>query len=209
MLLSIFDKPDLIGRSPQAGEQAPGFSLVEVLIALALMGVLAAFTIPPLFTTSMSGASAKYTQSAQNSAFMIVAAYEQYRIANGSVPATAKFSALTPYLSYVKTDSSSTLNKTDGSSFVCGTSGLSCLSLHNGSYLYYGTTVSFSGTNTTNGIWLGFDPDGTHNNQPSLGMVLTYDGRIQTYGTITTTYYYNSIATISPGASDPTWFQGF
>lgn len=192
--------------------QAQGFSLVEVLITLSLVGILAAFTIPAVFTTSMSGTNVKHTQSAKNAAYMLLSAYEQYRNANGSVPTTAGISVLTPYLNYVKTDSSSTIDNTSGGSLVCGAANYACLKLHSGSYMYYGNDVSFNGTSTTNGIWIGFDPDGTRNSVRSLGMVLTYGGEVRTYGTVSTTYHYKSgvfTATIDPGASDATWFQGF
>jgi|GEM_PF-5062854 len=82
----------------------------------------------------------------------------------------------------------------------------------NRTLVYYGTNVGFGGTNTTNGFWLGVDPDGTRNSQPSLGMVLTYDGRLMSYGHLDTTYSYysgGSTNTIGPPLTDASWFTGF
>jgi len=188
-----------------------GFSIAEILICLALVGILAVFSVPHL--TSMVGAdlSSKQTAKAKSAALMIAIAYDRYKAANSStVPASFVFSDMQAYLNYVKVDSSNTIDTSTGASLGCSGAGKQCLMLHNGGTIYYNTTVTFGGTNTTNAIWIGFDPDGTRNGQPSLGMALTYGGFVKSYGNIDQTYYYYSATTTAIAAApDPAWFQGF
>ena len=75
-----------------------GFSLVELLLTLAIMGLLIAFTIPTLFQTPASKQTAKYTQMARNSSFMILSAYGRYKTANSTILSTVTPSNLTPYM---------------------------------------------------------------------------------------------------------------
>jgi len=189
-----------------------GFSLVELLITLAIMGVLAALTIPPLFQMPSSNQASKYTSIAKDVAFTVLTAYEQYKVANPTIGNTVGIPNMTPYMNYVRLDTSMTIDSTSGTSITCGSGSKACLVLHNGAVLYYGTNVGFGGTSTTNGFWLGVDPDGTRNNQSSLGMVLTADGRIMSYGKLDTTYSYYSgggTLTIAPPLTDASWFTGF
>lgn len=122
----LFDKPH------------KGFSLVELLITLAIMGILAAATIPPLFQMPASNQPAQYTAKSKDIAFMILTAYEQYKAVNPTIVNTVGIPNLTPYMNYVRADSSMSVDSTSGSSITCGSGSKGCLVLHNGAVLYYG-----------------------------------------------------------------------
>src|SRR6478609_5914975 len=88
------------------------FSLIELVITLALVGVLAAFTVPQLFMTTATQNTAKYTNMAHDVALMVSTAYERYRAANASTT-LAMFSDLAAYMNYVKLDTSGSTTYSD------------------------------------------------------------------------------------------------
>lgn len=136
-----------------------GFTLAELLIAVAILGVIAAFTIPKVLQSQQNE---KYKARAKEGAAMVATAY-QLLLQNGGNPTTQGMDSLTPYMNYIKADSNSTVDYPQTlSSVVCGsTSYNKCLLLSNGSILRYGTSAldTWGGTNTTNALWFDIDPD--------------------------------------------------
>jgi prepilin-type N-terminal cleavage/methylation domain-containing protein len=203
-------------------KQAPGFSLVEILITLAIMGIVAAFTVPQLFQAPASRSNTKYTALARDVTFMMLNAYEHYKAANASVPWNTKLYSLTPYMNYVNLDLSNgtkvdpppqgswwtSTPQSCGSQYV-GTN--YCYILHNGGILWFNDTFYFGGTNSTNAIWFNFDPDGSGPSE-ALQVWLTYSGRIYTVKNLPTTMtsgYIFSTSTQAAVAQDANWFTGF
>ena len=147
---------------------SPGFSLVEVLITLAIMGLLMVFTIPPLFQTPASNSSSKYTAIVRDIAFVVINAYERYKLVNGTVATSTTMGAFTSYMNYVGTDSSTTIDNVNTlTTLACGS--YTCLKLHSGAKLLYDGTMSFSGTNTTNALRFYVDPDGRQTDATTNG----------------------------------------
>ncbi|WP_303674400.1 type II secretion system protein [Vampirovibrio chlorellavorus] len=215
-----------------ATHQPRGFSLVEILITLAIMGVVATFAIPKVLDSrnSNTNLSARQTTMAREVAFMIMNAYEQYKAANNTVPANLKASDLTPYMNYVSVLPTTTQldshANTGGIISTCtGGTGSSqigvCLRLHNGGALWAGSSTHFGGTTPRNVVFFRFDPNATYegavNDAPGMGMqmALYYDGSIRSRRQLksATTYYHipsNSYPVDgSVATADPSWFTGF
>jgi prepilin-type N-terminal cleavage/methylation domain-containing protein len=196
---------------------AKGFSIVELLITLGLIGILAAFTVPKVLSPSTDTLNSKQSAMVKDVSFMISSAYEQYRMANATVPTTLTPSTLTPYMNYVKLDTSgATIDGHPWASFRTCNSSNPCISLHNGGTLWFDNSNSFAGSNSTNAIVFVFDPNsaysGSTSDSPGKGvqLYLYYDGVIRTRGQCRT----NTCSSVACGFGavagyDPSWFSGF
>src|SRR5689334_18650453 len=111
-----------------------GFTLAELLISLAILGVIATFTIPKIITAQTNS---RYNAIANEAASMVSAAYQQYRHNNSSVTAGVGIEDLTPYMNYVATDTSTVIDdKQTGGTYTCGGGSANyCLRLHSGAML--------------------------------------------------------------------------
>lgn len=199
-----------------------GFSLIELLITLVIMGIIATFTVPSLLNSPNSSKSSKYNAIASDAAYMVLSAYRQYKLANGTVATTVTGGELTPYMNYVTKDTSTIIDADYGyGTMTCSTS-YNCLKLHNGGMLMTSITGydHFGGTNTTNVIWFMFDPDGvktdntTNGPGKTLTFFLTYDGKIYGHGHLPATVYYTTGGNVvwsyaNCPSCEPPWFTGF
>lgn len=136
---------------------ARGFTLAELLIALAILGEIAAFTIPKIVSSQTRSAN---NSKAKEVAAMVSDAYQQYRLTN-TVTSTFSIANLTPYMNYVRTDTSTVVDVPPyGSSIQCGTVYADCLRLHNGAMFRYYSGWTFNGTGNNYAVWFDIDPDG-------------------------------------------------
>ena len=154
-----------------------GFTLAELLIALAILGVIATFTIPKVLTSSTNG---QMTAIAKEVAGMISGA-QQAKTQVASIASTEGPNDLTSYMNYVKMDTSAAFITTGPSTVpVCNAgSGSTCLHLHNGGVLQYENDQDFGGTSATHAVYFNLDPDGTSAQLP-ITFVLSYNGRLTT-----------------------------
>ncbi len=193
--------------------RAHGFTLAELLIALAILGVIATFTIPKILTAQQDQ---KNNAVVKEVAAAIAAAYQAHKLSGADV-SIMKAHAITSYLNYVSLDSSSFVDSLPGTlSYTCGTGGRPCFRLHSGAVLrYYGDNFC-NGTPT--GIPYEVDPDGVYSgttNGPgkAVRFFLYSDGRITTEGTLATATVWSADGSSTCGfsrsaiaASDPAWF---
>lgn len=186
-----------------------GFTLAELLICLAILGVIAAFTIPKVL---MAQQNSRYNATAKEVAAMITGAYDAYK--QRYTPSSNTSAAdLTPYMNYVSVDASSTIDLYQNSTTrTCDGTGYQCVRLHNGGMLLW-ATAGFTGTASTNAFYFYYDPDGQvtdgTTNGPGKSVVfwLYYNGRLSSYGNIAANTVYGG-GTVGPMPSyDPPWFQ--
>ena len=197
-----------------------GFSLAEILITIAIMATIAAFTIPKFASGSIVNQSSQYSAIAKNSAFMVSSAYEVYRLQYGTIPSTLGIKDLTPYMNFTSLDSSGfTVDHIQTQSTKTCDSGNPCLHLYSKATLLYEQGIQFGGTATTNAVFFSIDPDGrvtdgtTNGPGKSVEFWLYYDGKIKSSADRRlNTIFSNGSSTFTlggPSSSDvPPWFTG-
>lgn len=186
-----------------------GFTLAELLIALAILGVIATFTIPKIILTQQSSSN---TAKVKETASAVAAAFQTLQYQN-QLSATTKPSDLMPFLNSVATlTSGETIDaRQTGTTYTCD--GLNpCLKMHSGAILRFGSK-QFTSTNQVNTISFGVDPDGVvtdgTTNGPGKTVIfyLYYNGRLATAGTVTPGSLYDGAPLVANPSLDPPWFQ--
>ena len=110
-----------------------GFTLAELLIALAILGVIATFTIPKILD---SGSNSKHNSIAKEASALVSEAFQVYKLNSASIIDTG-INEYTPYINYVKIET--TGNKIDNANTLTDrdcNNVTPCLLLHNGCLLY-------------------------------------------------------------------------
>jgi prepilin-type N-terminal cleavage/methylation domain-containing protein len=179
-------------------DRTQGFTLAELLIALAILGVIATFAIPKVLQSQQSN---QKKALAKEVAAIFSASYQAYLSKNDAFIGQNP-SSLLPYLNYVSLHTS-TLTLDDLGQVTCGQTGYEiCLKLHSGSVLVMETQAanSFSSLSSTgpSRMWVGIDPDGKYtgpNTEPMLWLGISPNGRLITYGVL-----------VDNPALDPSWF---
>jgi len=155
-----------------------GFTLSELLIALAILGVIAMFSIPKILTSHMHvehNAALKEAVSAVSQACL-----EHKRLNRQNANTDAQ--DYIQYLNYVRYDTVSLIDdSTLGGSRSCAEP---CTFLHNGSALRF-NGEAYLGTQTTNAVLIEFDPDGIYSGittgpGKSAQLFLYYNCRLST-----------------------------
>jgi prepilin-type N-terminal cleavage/methylation domain-containing protein len=186
------------------------FTLAELLIALAVLGVIATFTLPKIL---LSQQNTQYNAAAKEAASMVSAAYSNYALGQ-PVYSSLRFDDFLSYMNYVNIDTASTIDSkyTQGSlSCNVGAAG-GCLVLHNGGMIRYTNNV-LAGTASTNAIEFYFDPNGqysgtTNGPDKSVQMFIYYGGRITSRGyTIPNTLSAGQTYASPDPTFEPPWFS--
>lgn len=157
-----------------------GFTLSELLIALAILGVIATFTIPKILSAQRKGA---WVAVAKEAMATVSESYVRYKQSNQATSATTP-TDFTQYMNYVRVISTGSVDHYTGNLDVdCSWS--TCLRLHNGAVIHSNATNTFGGTSRQRYIMFAIDPDGTFSGSlsgpgKSLGIMLFYNGRIST-----------------------------
>ncbi len=195
--------------APKISKHPKGFTLAELLIAIAILGVIGTFTINKLMITQQVSAN---NAKAQEVAVMITTAFQEAQN-DGIISASSKAASLTPYMNYIAYDTSGTVIDSTplGTSSTCG-AGTPCIWLHNGGVLWL-SNFTFAGTSNLNTIDFRFDPDGRNNTTSiadgplkAVQLELYYNGFITTRGKVKAGSV-NSCCGFGPGAYDPSWFS--
>ncbi len=185
-----------------------GFTLAELLIALAMLGVIATFTIPKILSAqqdSRNNAVVKEAASAMSAAF------QTHRL-NGLVTTSTRATDLLSYLNYTSLDTAGNIDAPQTNTTYPCQAANPCARLHSGAVVRSGSGV-FLGTNTTNAIQFWVDPDGTvtdgTTNGPgkSVSFFIYYNGRIVTHDGVEAGTLYNGGAVTSTPSLIPPWFS--
>ncbi len=137
-----------------------GFTLSELLVSLAVLGLIAAFAIPKVLT-AVGQSSARAIGSELMAT--VSEAYESVKAqSNGVVPRSTSADNLTDRMNYV--------TKT-------GTSATPILTLQNGATITYNVADTFA-NGTTGVVGFNIDPDGATANAGPISIYLGGDGRL-------------------------------
>ena len=190
-----------------------GFTLAELLIALAILGVIATFTIPKVLQSQQDEkykAVTKETIAALSGAFQ---AYQQENTLNSGT----KSADLTPYLNYIQAATTGIIDTqyATAGQRTCGSLN-KCIHLANGSAFWYNIGNTFGGTQNTRYIYFVLDPDSStvdtawNGSGKAIQVHLYYNGRVSSFGKCVTGDLTNQSGDQawcpSPGA-DPPWFS--
>ncbi len=192
-------------KRQQGFKRNQGFTLAELLISLAILGVIATFTIPKILTSSANGQN---TAIAKEVASMISAGFSTYTLNNG-VANTVKPGDLTQYFNYVSTTTSGTLSAaTSGQALQTCSAVLPCMTLHNGGVLQWDTAQTFNGTTTTHAVTFNLDPDGT-GAQGRITFWQFANGRFTTGGQLAGITPQSSAITLTTTTTDPSYLANW
>jgi type II secretory pathway pseudopilin PulG len=186
--------------------------LAELLIALAILGVIATFTIPKILNAQRSE---QYNAAAKEDISAMISGFQQLKT-SGNLSANTTMGDFTPYMNYVSTDSSGTWSMDSVPTLTtipCDANHYICIKMHNGSMIAYRIDVSFGGTNTTNAMHFVIDPDGhvtdstTDGPGKAISIFIYYNGRLADEGNIAAGTQNSAASYPADPAKVPSWFH--
>jgi prepilin-type N-terminal cleavage/methylation domain-containing protein len=186
-----------------------GFTLAELLIALAILGEIATFTIPKILASQQSQ---KFKAIGKETAAMVTGAYSTYQYTVGATSST-KMADLTPYMNYTSLDTSSLVDYVPTTTSKDCSSSAICYRLHSGAiFWFWPGALTFGGTSTTHALTFFVDPDGVYSGNTSTPgksaqFFLYYNGRLSSRRNIVNPTAADG-SSFSPNSSfEPDWFS--
>jgi prepilin-type N-terminal cleavage/methylation domain-containing protein len=194
------------------GNSSVGFTLAELLVSLAVLGVIATFTIPKILNAQQNQ---KFNAIAKEDASTLSSAYSIYQLQNGKNP-NIGIKDFISYINYVVLTSTGSIDDVNGYGYHDCNITAYCLKMHNGSIIRYDLQSTFGESNTTNAVSFVVDPDGmyggsTSGSSKSVKFYLFYNGMLKTWGDIpsgTIEYFGGSpVSNNADPSTVPSWFS--
>lgn len=175
-----------------------GFTLAELLISLAILGVIATFSIPKILSTQQQS---QKNALAKDMAAMIAAAHQKLQLEGVGVTTASTVSDLTPYFNYLSVDTTSTIDRQPNSvpsSLSCADPFYQCLKMPSGGILMYDKFMTLSNSSPA---WILYDPDGTdsgliNGNGKAVCFMLYLNGQLTTLDVV-----------LGDNSYQPSWFS--
>jgi prepilin-type N-terminal cleavage/methylation domain-containing protein len=193
----------------RCNQRQSGFTLAELLLVLACLGVIAAFTIPKVLQSQQD---TKFKSIAKEAAGTVSSAYMQLKL-RGLHDTNTKLGSITPYMNYVTLDTSAaTIDLYQGASNRACNIGYHCLKLHNGAMMMY-SDASFGDVTDNRGLYFYIDPDGVDSGTTtgpgkSVLFFIYYDGKLRSRNNVIANTTDSTGNTYNPGTTyDPPWFD--
>ncbi len=189
--------------------QASGFTLAELLIALAILGVIATFTISKILAAQQNG---QYNSAAKDTLGAVSGAFSSMKL-QGLVSANTKAADIFNYLNYLQYDTTSTIDTLHGGGTATCAASTPCIRLHSGAMLRAVNAMPFGGTSSTNIVLFELDPDGlvtdgtTNGPGKALKFALYYDGRMTDRDNVLPNSNNNGSLYDPSSGHLPPWFQ--
>jgi prepilin-type N-terminal cleavage/methylation domain-containing protein len=191
----------LINEDSITMNRSKGFTLAELLIALAILGVIATFTIPKVLTST---GTAQFKAVAKETASIISGAYQDYAMNYAvSTSMAPTIAGLLANVNYVSTSTAATA--ATGLPAAC--TATTCVVLHNGAIMQWATTNTFGGT--TGYLAFNVDPDGTKSASTTdiVSFGLFYNGALKDQANLGSATQGGTALTLSSNTTNPSWFN--
>ena len=201
-------------------KELEGLTLAELLVALAILGVIATFTIPKILANNQNQ---EWNAAAHEFAGTVANNFLQYRqdgFPNNAAIPVGRYSPLgmTPYMNYMSVDTSGTIDDINNSGTQACNTGTPCYLLHNGAKVRpWNCQIMINGASSTNALGWSFDPDGkvtdgtTNGPGKAVRFLIFYNGKLSTIGAYPPGTYsawtLNQCSFTAMGTEDPDWFK--
>ena len=185
-----------------------GFTLVELLIGLAVLGVIATFTIPKMLNLP---AQQKALSVSKEAAAFVGEGLLHYKTSNAITASTG----MTEIMSFLNTLPRQTTGDIDHKpglgTLDCSYPGNHCYPLYSGAALFFTTDSNYSrfgGVSSDHALLFSIDPDGKVSDAKAVEFVLYTNGFLRTTGTMKSgTYNGGGGPWVPIASSDPDWFK--
>lgn len=182
-----------------------GFTLAELLIALAILGIIATFTIPKVLQAQQAS---HWNTAAKEIAAMASEAFHKHKL-EGKLTSATRLSDLTPYMNYIEFDNTSVIDSTviSPNSFSCSSGSWDCLKLASGAIIAHEDNP-FGGTTNLHCVRFWVDPNSVYDGGPprssgrSVLMVIYYNGRLTSRSRMKA-----GSSCLGQANDDPYWFS--
>lgn len=183
-----------------------GFTLAELLIALAILGVIATFTIPKILSNQQNS---QHNAIALEAAGLLSEGFQAYKLNGNTIASGTGFSAILPYINYIRRDTVTLVDDVGAMTQTCSDANARCYVLANGAVIWWWDWLSFGGTTPLNAVYLHVDPDGRASSAKAINFFVYTDGKIRSEGDIEPNTVSSDITRNPNPGLNPVWWNNW